>query len=283
MPVPPYPTFSLLMPTLCRSSLAAAIDAVRAQTYTYWELVICPPCKVVSDDPRIKLINGPEFWPDKLNHMVSVATGSVFAIAADDDLLDPVALSAVATYLRHNPWLVGRIRTNGRIMGGPCTQAALLHDNLIPLPATFWTRDAAIATGPFSSEHPFCLDWDYWIRMWKAVGPPKFISNVLCDYRDHPGQVTHMQPEAVRADAEAVSEEWRTKFSAGDVGGQSEEKAQIPEIQRARWSRRITKDEALEIRRLLSSGLSIKNVSVQYGVSYAVIWSIATGRSHSCT
>ncbi len=197
--------FSILMPTLCRPFLTAAIAAVQAQTYELWELLISPGCGVVTDDPRIRLIEpASEVWADKLNQMVSAASGDVFCIAADDDFLDDMALSAVATYLRSNPWLVGRIRTNGNIQGGPCEFEGLLDANLIPLPATFWTREAGVATGPFDREHPLCLDWDYWIRMWKAVGRPKFIPNVLAEYRDHPGQATHMQAEAVRLDAEAV-------------------------------------------------------------------------------
>jgi len=135
--------------------------------------------------------------------MVSVSTGDAFGIAADDDIMDPVALSAVFTYL-HNPWLVGKIKTNNQILGDKCTLEALLDANYIPCPAVFWTREAAIATGPFDPAHPYCFDHDYWIRMWKACGAPKFINHILSEYRNHPDQVTHMHAEAVRDDEAAV-------------------------------------------------------------------------------
>ncbi len=198
--------FSLLMPTLCRSSLPAAIAAVRAQTWEHWELLISPTCDMPpSEDDRIRIVPRPS--PnicDVLNYSISVATGDVFAMVADDDLLDPVALSAVATYLRSNPWLVGRTRTDGNITGGPCSFQQLLHANSIPLPAVFWTRDSSVATGDLDPAHEFCFDWDYWIRMWRACGAPRFIEHVLAEYVDHPGRVTHVHAEAVRLDAEAV-------------------------------------------------------------------------------
>lgn len=198
-------TFSLLMPTLCRPFLKDAIAAVQAQTYTHWELLISPGCGVVSDDPRIRAFDrlSPN-TPDTLNHMVSVSTGDVFAVAADDDLLDPLALSAVATYMKAHPWLVGRINRGGSAMGSPCDFRGLMDANLIPLPSAFWTRGAATATGLFDPAHHLCFDYDYWIRMWKAVGPPRFIDYVLSDYRDHPEQATHLMAEAVREDAAAV-------------------------------------------------------------------------------
>jgi len=196
--------FSLLMPVFRQAYLPEAIAAVRAQTYEQWELLVSPGTGVPTDDPRIRTVDRlSDNTPDTLNHLVSVSTGDVFAVVADDDILDPMALSAVATYLRSNPWLVGRMRTtSGAIVGGPCD--GVTDANLIPLPATFWTREAAIKTGPFDPRFHLCFDWDYWIRMWAAVGKPRFIENVLTEYREHEGQATNMFSEAVRLEAEAV-------------------------------------------------------------------------------
>ncbi len=196
---------SLLMPSLDRDFIADAVDSVVAQPHEDWELLVLGNGgpKPYARDPRIRYSTDNYSGPCKLNTLMDFAAGDVFNFAADDDTLTPDALGAVAGSIGDAAWLVGRIVTSdGVVAGHACAYEELLESNHLPCPAVYWTRRAAQVVGAF--EPRLAGDYDYWLRLWEAFGPPVFIGDVLSVYRVWPGQESTLRAAEVVADAEAV-------------------------------------------------------------------------------
>ena len=218
---------SLLMPTLGNrpTLLAEAIDAIMAQSHGDWELLISvskSSCGVINahDDDRIKILWRPtDKISDGLNQCMEAATGDVFNVCADDDILLPEALATVAREMQA-PWLVGRTQHGG----GKCSFWELLNANSIPCPAVFWNRKTADRVGGFDPAAGYCFDYDYGLRCWQARGGPQFIPEVLVRYRDHPEQTTHVHAEEVRVHEACV----RTRMTRRVIEEQGRSAAREP-------------------------------------------------------
>lgn len=61
----------------------------------------------------------------------------------------------------------------------------LLILNPIPQPAVFIRLSAVQKVGNFNAQLHFTLDYEYWFRLWKAVGPPVIINQTLVAFRIH--------------------------------------------------------------------------------------------------
>ncbi len=200
------PKISLLMPSLDREFVVEAVDSVLAQSYQNWELLILGNGeeRAYVRDPRISYRTNNQTGPqNKLNTLMGLASGDVFNFAADDDKLEPGALATVADRIGGAPWLAGRIVTSDGVESGRvCTYGEMLESNRIPCPAVYWTKLAARAVGCF--DVTLASDYDYWLRLWEAFGPPVFVNARLAWYRIHPDQESETRTAEVIADADAV-------------------------------------------------------------------------------
>jgi len=113
------PAISIIMSTYNRSNiLGFAIETVRWQTHTDWELLVIgdactddTPAVVASfNDPRIRFINLPENCGEQTgpnNHGLSLARGQYLAFLNHDDLWLPDHLQGALAHLQqHNADLV---------------------------------------------------------------------------------------------------------------------------------------------------------------------------------
>lgn len=117
---PGQPTFSIITPTFdpVPALLRAAVDSVRAQTYSRWQLCLVddgstrPGTTELLDsfaatDPRIRVFhratNGGIVAAS--NDALGMATGEFVAFLDHDDMLAPAALAALAGALRADPGL----------------------------------------------------------------------------------------------------------------------------------------------------------------------------------
>ena len=218
--------FSILMPTLGRSSLAAAVQSIIDQSHQDWELLIHSAAKTVDwlientpPDPRIRYFHtDQQGCANALNVLTMHATGELLNFAADDDLMTPGALRLVASMYNlqpHRQWIVGRtITDSGSMQGGTGNLDALLHANFIPAPAAFWSRRLAAEVGPWDSAVDRAMDYDYWLRCMYAAGEPTFVPYTISLYREHPEQVTHLHAEEMRQHASLAREKMRKKLEA---------------------------------------------------------------------
>lgn len=108
------PAVSVGIPTYNRAGLLAqAIQSVREQTFTDWELIVSDDCStddtpaVVAgfQDPRIRYhrtaanLRPPRNW----NECVRLAQGEFFALLPDDDVWQPEFLAVMSAALRQHP------------------------------------------------------------------------------------------------------------------------------------------------------------------------------------
>lgn len=105
------PKFSVLLPTHNRLDLAKnAVETVRRQTYSNWELIISDNCSTDDvcsyakslNDPRVVYIRSDEFLPvtENWNKALNASTGEYVIMLGDDDGLTPGYFERVLDVMR---------------------------------------------------------------------------------------------------------------------------------------------------------------------------------------
>ena len=171
--------------------LQAAVDSVRQQTQSSWELLIVQDGhnlavrefieKHFQGDPRIRY-----YYRGKLgtvseasNFALAQARGEFCAILDDDDIWsDSQKLERQVAFLRANPDFVA-CGTGGLIIDqedqlrSSFTKEAsweklrrnALLANPIANSSSMFRRATALAIGGYDSSYPVCQDWEFWLRM----------------------------------------------------------------------------------------------------------------------
>lgn len=115
--------FDIILPTIGRDSLEAAIDSVIAQDYPHWRLyVMCEGFQWPIKDDRIYIIANPEIqhgdsgaWAR--NHAIWMGKSDPsewIAYIDDDDIWHPHHLSTISSLIASNPQAT-MVRTAGQI------------------------------------------------------------------------------------------------------------------------------------------------------------------------
>jgi glycosyltransferase involved in cell wall biosynthesis len=193
------PTVSICIPSYRGAAyLPATIRSVLEQSHTDWDLWIVDDAspdetaEVVArfGDPRIHFIEnernvGPEAnW----NRCLALARGTYYKLLPQDDLLAPGSLAEQVAVLEEDTaeeialvfgarliidhtdrvlWRRGlrssaRGRIDGRKLVRRCIQAG---SNMIGEPGNgLMRRSMTERIGPYSTEHPYMIDLDYWVR-----------------------------------------------------------------------------------------------------------------------
>ncbi len=189
------PRVSIVTSTYNRAPiLRRAIDSVRAQDYTDWEMLIVGDCTpddtgaVVAayGDPRLRFYNLPEKSPPRAhgaiakNHAIQqMARAPWIAYLDDDDRYRPNYLSAMMAYLDQHP--ACRLvycratyldkRTGRRIWGNPFqrwmhgySRAKLERYNFIDTDCVIHRRDLIDEVGGWD-PHYYFDDYELWLRI----------------------------------------------------------------------------------------------------------------------
>jgi glycosyltransferase involved in cell wall biosynthesis len=126
----------------------------------------------------------------------------IFAYINSDDYYFKYVFAAVALEFQNNPdenWLVGecaivnadgnpfqkRVQDYKKFWRRFLSWNLLLILNPIPQPATFIRLKAVKATGEFSQNLRYTMDYEYWLRLWKKFGAPMQVDQVLSAFRIH--------------------------------------------------------------------------------------------------
>lgn len=127
---------------------------------------------------------------------------SVFAYINSDDYYLPDAFKKVLQVFSDNPevsWVVGEcqiVDQNGKpiqsliqlyksLWRKMLSFKSLLILNPIPQPAVFMKLSAVKKVGLFNEKLHFTMDYEYWLRMWQAVGKPYQLAETLAAFRIH--------------------------------------------------------------------------------------------------
>lgn len=216
------PLISVIMP-VCDPNpewLSAAVESVRRQLYTNWELCIADDASVspeihrllkgfVLTDPRIKV----HFRKERghiatcSNTAMKSATGEWVALLDHDDLLSADALFCVASAINRNPSLKliysdeDKIDATGNTRSSPYFKPdwdydLFCHQNLISHLGVY-RRDTLEEIGGFRSGFDGSQDYDMAFRFIERITEKEIhhIPKVLYHWRMHP-ESTSLNPDS---------------------------------------------------------------------------------------
>ncbi|MBQ1207610.1 MAG: glycosyltransferase family 2 protein [Lachnospiraceae bacterium] len=188
------------------------INAVLAQTFTDFELVVIDDCSkdktaaVVEGvkDPRVRLVRNEKNlgMAGNWNRCIEEAGAPFVKVLCADDILYPTSLEREMSALAENPDInlvssdtalidlegrqVGafkRFPVNGRMNGRRLARISLLFNNFFGAPCNnMFRREAALAVGGFDKNFPYILDFDLWLRL-ACTGDVYIIHETLNGFR----------------------------------------------------------------------------------------------------
>jgi glycosyltransferase involved in cell wall biosynthesis len=215
-------TVSILIPTKDRpQQLERAVRLALAQTHADIEIVVQDASTDtrdprLPDDPRLSYTREPDTGiPNALNRAAARATGEILHFACDDDEPYPDTVeNAVTAFARGYQWTAGRIDAvtpgeRNRLHGGERWRpATLLIGNVIPQPATFFTRCIFDEAGGFDESLKLCQDYELWGRFARCY-PPLIRQHIDSTYHRWEGSTSVMDPDALETEAELIRARWR--------------------------------------------------------------------------
>ena len=212
------PTVSIVLPSYNGSKyIREAIDSIREQTYTDWELIIVDDCskddtleiarEYEKTDKRIRVVHNEENQklPNSLNIGFVQARGEYLTWTSDDNLYLQDALSVMIERLEKSDVAMVcadmcSIDANGDLMPGAISgykdEELYLYNSI---GACFlYRREIIENVGPYD-EHLFCVeDYDYWLRIKEKYGRIERIDRVLYKYRRHNNSLSFLRQEKIR-------------------------------------------------------------------------------------
>ncbi len=152
-----------------------------------------------------------------MNAGAEAATGDVIAHLHSDDLYTgPDTLARVAAVFEAKPgtqWVVGRCAAliDGRIEQNryetkDYSWRELVRANIVPHPSTFIRRAFFLASGGFSTELRYAMDYDLWLRLARESAPVQ-IPDYLAAFRFHDDSASTANPWPSHLEAFALH--WR--------------------------------------------------------------------------
>ncbi len=229
------PLLSVLLPTFDTPEkwLRKAIDSVRQQCYTNWELCIADDAsttphvaRVLKEyaqlDPRIRILLRPDngHISASTNSAMAMARGEFVALLDHDDELAPHALYLVVANLNANPRYdllysdEDKMDAQGRRFDPyfkPAWNAALLESQNLVSHLGVYRTELLRGLGGFRSGVEGCQDWDVALRCSERIAPQNIchIPFVLYHWRAVDGStaVHHGHKDYVKRAAQRVVQE----------------------------------------------------------------------------
>lgn len=191
--------FSILLPTRNRPRfLRRAVAAILEQDHIDFELIIKdgsdePVLAELPRDSRITYVHSKDRNVTHARNTASaLATGELWHLAADDDVMEPGALTHVANHIGDAMWLYGKVDVVDKdsndtfeIGGQPFNFDLHLERNLVPTPSLYWHRNLFTQVGSdWREDVNYASDFDLTMRF-GAFRTPKVLPTVLARYTLH--------------------------------------------------------------------------------------------------
>lgn len=195
---------SVIMPTYNRAKMVGqAIDAVMAQTYQNWELILVNDGSLdntrevidgyAARDARIRCVHKQnEGIPDTVNRGFNEVRGAYVTWTSDDNLYHPGALAAMKDYLDAHPetgmvWTdVRDVDEHGQVLRPHVnTGGAKELESYCGIRGCLLLRTEVWATtGKWHKHWVRCHDYDFYLRVMRRY-PVAQLPEVWYDYRCH--------------------------------------------------------------------------------------------------
>jgi glycosyltransferase involved in cell wall biosynthesis len=204
---------SIVMPTYNHANyISLAVDSVRSQTYTNWELIIVDNfsddgtldlIKNYSQDARVKLlqINNDGIVAKSRNMGINNAAGSWVAFLDSDDVWFPNKLQTISTYLNdrsdliyhhlnvfdENSKVLRRKKIRSRKLDSPILKDLLLNGNTIATSSVVVRKRCLLEIGGMNESKELIGTEDYstWLRISKTSDRFTLVPKYLGAYRSH--------------------------------------------------------------------------------------------------
>ena len=211
--------------------LRAAVDSVLAQTFADFELVAFDDGStddtaavlngIAAADARVRVVSRPNRGlVHTLNESIALARGTYLARMDADDLCRPGRFAKQVAYLDAHPDCV---LLGSRVLwvdpdGLPITEAATetTHEQIdrahlsrgwpVVHPAVMMRADAVRQVGGYRDQYNTLEDFDLFLRL-AEVGKLANLPDVLLEYRQHFGSVTHRKVATQQALRQAILDE----------------------------------------------------------------------------
>lgn len=191
--------------------LPAAVESIRAQTFTDWELIVVNDGSVdesssyldpiAEQDSRIRVINqtnqGQQVAADVA---ISAAQGEWIARMDADDVADPMRLEHQMRFLAENPevgLVGGQIRRLGSQRSGLASNFPADHESIVDAllknqhvmcnPTVIFRKSLYHQVGGYW-EHNIAEDWDLFLRF-AEVSRLANVEPIVLSYRFHTGSI----------------------------------------------------------------------------------------------
>lgn len=184
--------------------LKKAIESVKKQTFTDWELIIVDDCSTDGTWQYLKALKDPKIIPHKMkvnfgndtkpkNTGILLSKGELVAFLDDDNTYRPDHLQALYKTMENNPgidlvygdrWvndLIGNIG-NGIGVYSDFKPQLLIRKNYIDTSDVLVRRQALFDVGGFDERYKKYVDWNLWLRMAKAGKKFLRVPQILTDY-----------------------------------------------------------------------------------------------------
>lgn len=212
------PQVSIILPVYNGERyIREALESIRNQTFTDWELIIVNDCStdgtssIIQEyakwDGRIRIMDNDRNrkLPCSLNKGFSAAKGKFLTWTSDDNIYLPGAVEAMYRFLKENEESVmvcadmEYIDDNGNVTrtAKPYDDKNICLSNLVG-GCFMYRRVVWKEVGKYDEDMFLVEDYDYWLRIKKRYGRIDHISVVLYRYREHHNSLSDKKQKEVR-------------------------------------------------------------------------------------
>lgn len=203
------PIISIILPVYNGERfISQAIQSIRQQSFTNWELIIIDDCstdntpdilkKYVQLDCRIKVFRNAQNCklPQSLNNGFKLAKGKYLTWTSDDNLLKQHFLQEMSVFLDTHPETMfvysdyDLIDENSKVIGTYIAESPKMLPVKNIIGASFmYRREVIDGIGEYDTTLFLIEDYEYWIRIYLKYNMACFNAN-LYQYRVHGNSLT---------------------------------------------------------------------------------------------
>jgi glycosyltransferase involved in cell wall biosynthesis len=226
-----------------RERLMQCVESVAAQDHADKEHVVVDGAstdgtarylaEAARRHPHLRFLSEPDDGPAQaMNKGLALATGDAIGVLGDDDTYLPGSLALVARTFAAEPGL-GLVSGNCDFVDNDgalrFTQKASFTTRrdliqcwrswgtriFLPAAATFFSRPAFDAAGPFDATRRYAMDYDHWIRLTEHF-PVRTLDRTLARFRYDEGSISHAPTRHQWEETLAISRRyWGRPWEAG--------------------------------------------------------------------
>ncbi|MGV8803674.1 MAG: glycosyltransferase [Polaromonas sp.] len=259
------PLVSVLIRSMDRSTLKAALDSVALQTYSHIEVVVINAKGGKHTDLSswcgrfpLRLIGNSQASPrsQAANAAMKEAKGKYLIFLDDDDWFAPHHVSALVEEIRKNPD-VKAVHSNIRVIGAlgnfedhvfreRFDPVRMMADNFIPIHSVLFERRLMEAGCLFDESLSVYEDWDFWLQVSRHTGF-SHIDEVGAFYCASGTSDVGLQgtDEARKLSRELIFDKWKKIWSGREINALLAHKdfLKASKVHELEWSLQVLKDQ----------------------------------------